>query len=721
MSVGAAPTPYQKWRNEAFPEAYRRWNLAIADYFFRPANSSRPVYLTIDQESLAEVAAMASLPADGAAENFVSVVRNVVRGDMGYQRVLGARLDEETTFPYQRALAQARCQEPPMFIGLLALTVLAASQMGADEEPGNAFYTHLKKLLPACPRARREFSRVVDGWKALNQWLDQTHGGRLGCSTARENSRLTLIGYPISQCALRWVDRQKLPDFYRWARYRPGHRVATEGLDAAFSHWARRPSSTLTRQGVKALGDPELHRHVVELVDTDLAAWDGESAGHSSRAAREAGPILQARLVYRPRRGPRPDEFRVAIAHASSGPAEVQIAGTLLRADPIARWYGPTLECPNPLEPTEWAIEGTERHARLAVGDVIVLTEDVEEARWCAVDRLSLGVTAIVLARQSCAGMVERFLEHAGAGEPQRLSNTPAGWVGFEQVELERAVPTDEPALECLSPLVMMQPALSGGLALGGGRWLYGAPPAVSLLLPEGYVAVELEVDGSTRLQLGSGDTLDLATLDLAAGPHHILIPAFQESIRFEFVAGASVIEVAESPTLGTRLAIHDGQLAPASVSEIATMVPTAGLVRILGAEVTASEEDLDDLTYTASPLELSPCSTRFVVIGRAAGEVLDLPGHRHFRFPPRPWDPCQAEFCTPPFRPQWVARRNRKGRWSIRLVGTGLPPRHGAGATSAEKLRAWAEALTRRYRHGPVGAAAELLDRYRKAALGAI
>src|SRR5262249_12594538 len=145
---------------------------------------------------------------------------------------------------------------------------------------------------------------------------------------------------------------------------------------------------------------------------------------------------------------------------------------------------------------TDWRVKGIALRARLNLADVVVLTEDLDEGRWCAVPRLDLEASAIVLARESHAEMVVRFLGRAGASDLQPLSDAPAGWVGFQDVELVRAIPTDELALVCLSPLPMMEITLSGGLPLGEGRWLHGAPPAVSVQLPEESEPIELVVDG---------------------------------------------------------------------------------------------------------------------------------------------------------------------------------------------------------------------------------
>jgi hypothetical protein len=103
--------------------------------------------------------------------------------------------------------------------------------------------------------------------------------------------------------------------------------------------------------------------------------------------------------------------------------------------------------------------------------------------------------------------------------------------------------------------------------------------------------------------------------------------------------------------------------------------------------------------------------------LGRAPGEILEVAGHAHLKWPLAPWDSCSLETCTPPFRPLWLAHRSRRGRWSIRLIGPAAQPRQRRLGMPNEAVVAWARMLTRRFRHQLKGPAASTFEQYRAAA----
>ena len=720
MSTVPKQSPLQAWCR-ALPDTYRRWNEALADHFFCPENAGRPVYLTVDDEELVEIAAEAGLPKGTAVDSFVAAVQEVVRGLHGYQNVLGPQNDESAIYSYRGAEAQARQAEAPMFIALLALTVLAASRMGADESVSpHAFYARLEELLPSVPNTRNEFPRVVEGWKALNYWLDTTHKGRRGISSAREIPHFNRIGYPISQCALRIVDRRKLPYFFQWARYRPGHQLHPKAVEAALTFWTNRPSPSLTARGIAAVKNKALRPDVLDIVAADLARWDGSLPDGDIEGSRGSVTTLRATLVFRPPRPPhRAAELRVAVAHYLSAPPTIRIAGQELTAEPGARWYSPTLPCPTPPTSAEWRTDGSNLRVRFELPDIVVLTEDRDEARWCAVPQLDLDTEAIVLSRASRASAAADFLTKAGAAELQPFASAPHTWVGFQDVVIVRAIPTDDPSLECLSPLSVFEVSLTGGLPLGKERWLLGAAPVVSVQLPELDTdrAIQIAVDGIPRGALDPSFTFDLATLNLGPGPHSI--SALNLVKPFVIEPTTPTPSTSCSFALGTVLGINNGRTIPTDLDSTPTDSPTPGLIYIRGAEVVASSNDFEDLAHPIGPLDLSPCASRYIVLGRTPGEVIEITGHTHYHWPLRAWDICTLESYMPPFRPQWLARRGHHGRWSIRLIGSAGQPHQRLPEMSDECVTAWARALTRSYdnKRKLDRRSATLLNQYRNVA----
>src|SRR6202011_3946363 len=86
-------------------------------------------------------------------------------------------------------------------------------------------------------RVLQSFPQVVDGWIALNKWLDNTQRGRFGRSTARPIAGFTRIGYPISQCMLREQDVRRLPAFFRWASPIPEDQPPASVLAPLLVEW----------------------------------------------------------------------------------------------------------------------------------------------------------------------------------------------------------------------------------------------------------------------------------------------------------------------------------------------------------------------------------------------------------------------------------------------------------------------------------------------------
>jgi hypothetical protein len=166
-------------RDATTPSRYDLWNRALAGRFFTPEHKGRPVYLQVDDETLAELAPVAGVPGDQAEDDFTRAVRHKLkRGpldpDLFWEFWLDLRAWKRSS---QHELA------PPPFIALLGLCVLAASHMHRDATAGIAshnYYARLNDLLGLRTEGQPpDFDQVTGFWLELNQWLSEDHHGQL--------------------------------------------------------------------------------------------------------------------------------------------------------------------------------------------------------------------------------------------------------------------------------------------------------------------------------------------------------------------------------------------------------------------------------------------------------------------------------------------------------------------------------------------------------------
>lgn len=104
---------------------YERWNSVIAHRFYdsRMGRAQRPVHLRIDEEILRELAPQIVVDPVDAVTDFVKVVRSQVPAKQRYSLWPIEK-------PIRRWLSSDTVpRDVPPFVGVLALCVLAASQM----------------------------------------------------------------------------------------------------------------------------------------------------------------------------------------------------------------------------------------------------------------------------------------------------------------------------------------------------------------------------------------------------------------------------------------------------------------------------------------------------------------------------------------------------------------------------------------------------------------
>src|SRR5262249_8264987 len=140
-----------------------------------------------------------------------------------------------------RVLRRCGADGLPECAAFLALAVLAAYRMHTDEgAAANAYYLRLEELLHCgltrgMPRGF-EPDELEGVWIFLRAWLRDAH--RRSLAMPNENVVRRFVALPLTHVPLRQVDVERLSEFFDWAGYEPGQRMASARLEAHLLRWA---------------------------------------------------------------------------------------------------------------------------------------------------------------------------------------------------------------------------------------------------------------------------------------------------------------------------------------------------------------------------------------------------------------------------------------------------------------------------------------------------
>lgn len=665
------------------PGPYQRWNKAIGESFLSPQNRDRPLYLDIDADRLRAVAARAEMNVETAEADFVTAVREVLR--VGYPDMYAA--------PLRWVHRDARDLRLPPFLALLGLTVLAASKMAADQQmAANNYYGRLAQLLSTDYDVASDFPRVVRAWEALNIWLDETHKGLLGKSTARAPGHFNRIGYPISQCLMREQDRRQLPAFYKWARLQPGDEPTVCELETLLQRWVRSGNSHLTMYARHKL--EETGPLFAEVVSNELRAWSGEIESEEGSTARAAAVWLGLRQIT-----PSSVQLFFVPQRPNGFPDMFQALDRDLGA--IDGWYEPFPASLGELKRSHtWATGDGALTLRFEPKPVYALKMEESLGLWREVRQLAIGDQAVVLAEEGWEIWVRRTLDSVATPgwDILDVDGLPDGYVAFSDVSISSAGEPTWSTLDCLCPAQRVGLSLGGGLTLQPGVWLTGAEPTVHVRTIGGEEQVELFVDDLCVAELPpEGSSFPLSSLGLPAGQHTVRVG--DRSRQFLSVQGRDgPPRSAELGTIATALQRRDRAYEPAkNAPQLGSRPSVPGVVYIRGAEVIGRSEDLPP-----APLVLNPCARHFYLLGRNPGEGLSVPGHFHFKWPLGPKDQCYPIVARPTFPVRWLVRKNHGAHgWNIvPCEPFDGPSKDAPGDVSAEQIEAWTNVLLRSFRN---------------------
>lgn len=691
------------------PASFDSWSEALAGHFFSDRAAGRPVYFQTDEDALAEIGTV--LGVVGSAVDSLTVAnRNRLRVD---EREPLASLKSATRLWRNKA---DRVGIPPPFLPLLAICVLAATQMqrdAANEIASTNYYRRLNDLLGVSGYQRpRGFEDVQEFWLELNRWLDEDNRGSRGLATATPLGRLTHIGWPISQALLRAADRAKLAHFFQQCDVPPGSDIDPSDILPLLSAWAAQdncPLSSWPRTLVRSGGDSA--RQVAELVAAEARSWDGavEDAGITSCS-------FTISLAFG--RGGRP-RTALLYPHRPRGFPETP-----------SRWSGPTgdLELTptpgtdryEPIGPPEADFARTlesgfvlrDRRRGLAIEwkptPIVVLEHDLELGGIASRSQVTLRQPCAILCADRLLPEVEAVLRlHAAPGWQRHRAQLPlpANWSVIFDV---RVCSRPNGLSDDLRPLV---PAgwsilrLDGGLKLDASTWLSGNEPTLVFTAAQPTRTVVTLDDIELVEVTDSSVAVSLADHAVPPGEHCLTVSTgtvdtgFVRKRRFTTVRSGDF-----PPSIGVEPLRHPlrrtgDHYRALGIAAVATGdgPPPPGTIWIEGSRIDGARDDLPDNLPNA--IELAGGARHYVLLGARPGmiDVFVDPAAPAYRGLRRPDFPAAPFTVVPAFRAVWAIRVSWGGNKSVQLVGEPEPP--DPLVWDASRADEWTQRLRKSYR----------------------
>lgn len=694
---------------------YEAWNQALAEYFYGPAAAHRPAYLCVDTDSLRKIAPRLGVAPSEAEESFVQAVRSWMPRRRPFSGFLWAARQ-------WRRQVQTDPTLPPPFVGLLGALVLAASRMHPDpalQIGSHNYYHRLGEVLGL--ELRQLPDPVTHLWNNLNEWLERNNGA-FGQPTAQWHGEwFRHIVRPMSQCLLRQTDREKLPDFFRWAGLPPHEEIDTDSLVASLQRWVRRTTCRFSDQGKAVLRDESLVRRAAAIAGLELRLWDGLSIDVHGR--RRATIDLRLKVFDRGYRF-QCDLYPRAPDGVPDGPYRKGDHVVELHRLQGLPWFQP-LSSDLAHRALEQGLVLTGEACALAFlpGNVIPLGGKSDLGGWLSCDRVNLGETYAVLCRHEHSAAVEEYLQqYAKEGWRRAPGNEglPPSWnciLDVQVIEIAQRAEVPE-ALDCLVPLVYPGIQFRGGLKLDTGTWLCGGEPEVIIATAEEIeVTVEVDERQVAHLPFGSG-VVDLPGLGLGPGEHEIRAGIRRR--RFELRAGRTDrVARSQGMSLGHTFHREGRHLVPVS------LFPTPADQQSLAQEGTVAIEGArlwgvpDEPAYwRTSRVVLRGGCRYYVILGRQPGEIAKYTVQCEYPY----WFVRQLGLLwgqmtvEVPFNAQWVIGVGPKRR--KRLCPIGIPAPAEGTVADIDQLAEWLRWARKGYRAvGGTGAWRDVWETYRAVA----
>ena len=507
-------------------ERYRRWNAAIADVVYSPAQAGLPVYLDLEDDVLDAIRDKADPDAHNSTEGLVAAVKGTLRLTSGPADLLSRHQLELSRWSRTDKLA------PPPTLGLLALLSLAAENMQeGDGHASHNFYGRLGQLMGLTDKQTGWFIDAYRAaglgppvseqlWGSLADWLEAVEGNR-GLPTAYAETHAH-VGLALSQALVRHTDRQRLEDLFVLNGLAPHGSLPAPEMEQLIDEWVSRDHCPASNHLIRLWkGQSGAKERIVDVALAELEAWDGSaSMTNAESAARKVDSVrVTALLRHFPRR-----QVVIGLATPIRSDQSIEELEVLSEAgEPVGHldlvpsasgWWtmadAEALDIPSFLagqtalkrRSTEFAL--TRRPRRL-----IALRQDDLLQAFVESERVSLGEESLLIARSEIADKVDELLRltaRPGFQRHDELPGLPDEWTLFESVQILSSIPRDLLTnrlydLHALQPLASSQVLLEGGLKIPGNipKWSPNGLPEVRITAEE---ATRIEATLSCRLAL---------------------------------------------------------------------------------------------------------------------------------------------------------------------------------------------------------------------------
>jgi hypothetical protein len=216
---------------------YNAWNRAIGQHFFNSQHAGQHICLTVDEDTLWQISRDYGPPLqfvsrEQAVDDFVTSVRREIC------------LHGWTLGVLQR-------DNHPVFLGLLALQVLAVFKMGHyGKWTADAYWGRLRELLRDTTKSyiplRLKPNQHQALWRqGLERWANVIQKECWGAVRLPLPESLGVkhdhVGLPKSQALLTLEDLYRLPAFYREAQLRPGEELEVEDIQQDVERLLHKP------------------------------------------------------------------------------------------------------------------------------------------------------------------------------------------------------------------------------------------------------------------------------------------------------------------------------------------------------------------------------------------------------------------------------------------------------------------------------------------------
>ncbi|MFN8151435.1 MAG: hypothetical protein U0R24_09980 [Solirubrobacterales bacterium] len=681
-------------------DAYEQWNHALVREYFPPGGRGQLAYLPVDDEELAALADHHEIcdPADASAE-FVGAVKAQMRSDFG---TLGGFANGVRGW--------RRVRDEPPYVGALAVCVLAASRMDADESARVAshnYYVQLNRLLGRDERAGMPsgFDRLVSAWLDLGTWLEEDCSGTRGASTIRTNPHHKYIGYPLSQCLLRAYDRHRLPDFFKAAGLAPRDEISDDRLFLLFQAWASHPGCGLSNRALRAVASAkDIDRaEIAETVQRELQVWDGALLDERGR-----------------RRG----IIRLSVIQSRRGTA-VRLVPERLSGFPEDGWTldhsGAAVELLTHVSSDDWfqplpdnliVRAFSQAGLKLINGRFALSLDPPADAIPCRQAALELGgylsqaeatlfEPHVAIVRTSRFEDLRSALANVCNAPLQRHpseTNLPPGWTITSPFQIQSIPEVSSIPFPGFRPRLVAAMSLQGGLRLGEDVYLAGGGE------PDAHIASEVSSDLTVELDerreaLKSG-TLALSLREMALEPGLHILRA-DVTRRFTTVETFGDVTPRGAGELGHLFERHTDYHPKSSGAAPLPDQPPRGHVALSGASLKGLREDL-------------PVPSRLPILARSGGSFYAVLGAS-------PQEVAKPATVTAPswlrvagledyfqfveiscaFDPVWLLTARSDGEKRIAMLGDGDPAPVGELGEWGALLKDWANATVDDEAHG--------------------